>query len=154
MLCHPGEILVLVGGVYHHKVVVVVYFVDDQVVHRATVFVAHGAVAGFSVLHDRVVVGQQVVQVGHRVGALHQDLAHVGDIKQAAGCANRHVLLDHARLILDRQNVSAEFHHFSSAFYVFVVQRGFLSIHSVCFLSGSQKVKGNRQSATLLAGNQ
>ena len=131
MLGHPGKILVLVGCIHHYKIVIVMHFVDDQVIHRTAIFIAHGAVAGLPVLHDRIIIGQEMIQIRNCVRSLHQDLAHMGDVEKSAACPYSHMFLDHSGLILDRQNVSAELHHLAPALHMLVIQRRFLSFHTV-----------------------
>ena len=74
---HPGIVLILIGSVHNNEVAVVPYLIDNQVVHHASLFVAHGAVSRLSLCHDRIIIGQQHVQVLKRILSPADDLTHV-----------------------------------------------------------------------------
>ena len=74
---HPLEILILICCIYHYKIAVVPYLVHDQVIHHTAIFIAHGAVAGLAIGHDRIVIGQDHVQVLLCITASADDLPHV-----------------------------------------------------------------------------
>ena len=125
MLRDPLHVLLPVRGVQHQHVIALAEFVYQKIVHRAAVFVAHRTVARLPVLHARKVVGQQAVQVAKRVRAPERGFAHVAHIKQPGLRAHGSVLGNHARRILDRQQVPRKWHNLPAQSHVRVIQRRF-----------------------------
>ena len=70
-----------------------------------------------------------MVEISNGPVAFHKNFAHVGDIEKTAGRAHGHVLADYAGFILNREAVSAEFHHLSALGYVDIIQGRLFSIH-------------------------
>ena len=70
-----------------------------------------------------------MVEISNGPVAFHKNFAHVGDIEKTAGRAHGHVLADYAGFILNREAVSAEFHHLSSLGYMDIIQGRLFSIH-------------------------
>ena len=123
VFAHPAYVLVAVGRVDHHPVCILGKAVDDQIIHHAALGIAHHAVAHLAVAHGGKVVGEQLLQICQGSGSLVEHLAHVADVKQAAGLTHGHVLADHARGILHRQHVAREGHHAPFQRHVAVIQR-------------------------------
>ena len=127
-------ILVLVGGVDHQEIAVLLLLVDNQIIHNAASFIAHGAVAGLTVIHMGIIVGQKMIQVFYRIGSGQQDFPHMGHIEQTALGPHGHVLLDESGGILDRKEVAGKGDHLAAQGGVNVVEWRFeagFSCHKV-----------------------
>ena len=81
----PGEVFINPGGVYHHEEGFRFHAVQDQVVDDAGLFVKHDGVLALADVQLVDVVGEHGVQPCRRVRAGYRELAHVGDVKDAAG---------------------------------------------------------------------
>ena len=121
---HPIPVLADVGGVDHRQPGRVRTAVDDQIVHHASVLVAHGGIAGLAVRHAGKVVGHEPVEVGQGVGAPEEQLSHVADVEQAAAGAHGPVLGDDAG-VLHRQQPSGKGNQLAPRRRVAVVERSF-----------------------------
>ena len=122
---HPIYVLVAVGRVDHHPVRILREAVDDQIVHHAALGIAHHAIAHLAVAHGGKVIGEQLLEIGQRVGSLVEHLAHMAHIEQAAGLTHGHVLADDTRGILHRQHIARKGHHAALQRHMTVVQRRF-----------------------------
>ena len=121
---HPIPVLADVGGVDHRQPGRVRTAVDDQIVHHASVLVAHGGIAGLAVRHAGKVVGHEPVEVGQGVGAPEEQLSHVADVEQAAAGAHGPMLGDDAG-VLHRQQPSGKGNQLAPRRRVAVVERSF-----------------------------
>ena len=83
----------MVGRVGDGQVALVAEPVGEEVVEDATVLAAEHRVLRAADLELRDVVGEQPLKQVERAGALGFDLAHVGDVEDAAGLADGEVLL-------------------------------------------------------------
>ena len=98
--------------------------VSEQIVHHASVLVAHGGIAGLAVRHAGKVVGHEPVEVGQGVGAPEEQLSHVADVEQAAAGAHGPMLGDDAG-VLHRQQPSGKGNQLAPRRRVAVVERSF-----------------------------
>ena len=126
MLPHPAGVLILVCGVDHHQIGGVVHLVDDQIVHTPPLVVAHGGIAHLSVVHAGKIIGKQVDEVAERVRPGEYELPHVADVEEPGSRAHRHMLGDHARRVLDGQQVAGKGDDLAARRGVLCVERGFL----------------------------
>ena len=93
VLAEPGEVPLVVGGVGDGQVALVAEPVGEEVVEDAAVLAAEHRVLGAADLELGDVVGEQPLEQVERAGPLGLDLAHVGDVEDAAGLADGEVLL-------------------------------------------------------------
>ena len=128
LLAHPVDIFLNVGGIDDEEVVVVLHLVDEQVVDRSAVFVAHHAVEDFAIGGVLDVVGEDVVHVAFRVGTADDDFAHVADVEHTAVVAHGQVLVGDVG-VLNGHVVAGKGSHEGSQGQVFVVKTGFLNFH-------------------------
>ncbi|MNT48408.1 hypothetical protein D3C72_1851890 [compost metagenome] len=109
MLAEPGPVLVDVGGV-HDQQVTVALAADDGIVHHSA---GRAGELGVEALADGKVEDVAGHHPGQEAGcafSAHNELAHVRDVEEADGLADRLVLLDDAR-VLHRHVPAAERHH-------------------------------------------
>ena len=110
LLGDPGPVLVDVGGVDGEHEPFGPEPVEREVVDDAAVGNTEQRVLDLSDLERADVVGGQDLQRGQRLRASHLELAHVADVEEADGRADRAVLLDDAR-VLHGHLPSAERNH-------------------------------------------
>ena len=77
MLSHPSPVLVDVCGVDDDEEVILAHLIDEQVVHRTAILVAHHAIENLSRLHATHVVGEDMIDVSLGIRTLYSHLAHV-----------------------------------------------------------------------------
>ncbi len=124
LLADPGDVLLAGAGVDDDEVVVVGELVEDDVVDEGAVGVEHGGVVGLADLQFAAVVHEQALEGGEGAGAAELDVAHVGDVEEADGGADGHVLGDEAG-VLDGHVPAAEVDHFGFVAAVGGVEGGF-----------------------------
>ena len=127
-----GQILICVGGVDNQQEAVLLEAVQIGVVHGAAVLLGDDAVLCLVQVQRHHVAGQHVLEEFHPVGAFHQQTAHVGHVKQAAGVAGVQVFGDDASGVLDGHFPSAEIHHGGAGLHMDVVELGALEFTHVC----------------------
>ena len=123
LLLHPGPVLVDVGGVDNEEIVVLAHAVDQQVVDRSAVLVAHHAVENLSHRCATDVVGKDVLHIALSIFALDGDFAHVADVEDAAAGAHSLVLVGDVGVLYGHVE-SGEGRHQRAQCHVFVVQTG------------------------------
>jgi len=119
----PAVVLLDVRRVHAEQERVVGEPVDGDVVHDATLFVAHQRIAHAAGTQRGHGAGQQPLGRSHGAGALQPDLPHVRYVEQARRLAHRPVLLDD-RGVLHRHREACEHDHARAQAAVDVVQRG------------------------------
>ena len=117
----PGEVFTNLGGVHHHEEGFRFHAVQDQIVDDSSLFVKHDGVLALADVQLVDVVGEHGVQPCRRVRAGYRELAHMGDVKDAAGLAHRFVFVQNAG-VLHGHVPAGEGNHFSSKFNVFGCQ--------------------------------
>ena len=123
-----GQVLLCIGGVHHQQEPVLLESVQVGVVDGAAVLIGDDAVLGLVDLQRHDVAGQNVLQEGHTLRALHQQAAHVGHVEQAAGVAGVQVLGNDAGGVLDGHFPSAEVHHLGAGGHMDIVELGTFQI--------------------------
>ena len=121
-----GQVLVRVGGVDHQQVPVLLEAVEVGVVHRAARFIGDDGVLGLIEVQGHDVAGENVLEEGDHLRALHQNAAHVGHVEETACVAGVEVLGDNVGGVLDGHLPSAEIHHGGPCGHVDVVELGAL----------------------------
>ena len=146
MSAHPLKILLAVGGVHHNEIFLFALFVNQKVIHHAAGLVAHGAVAGPAQAHAVVGIGEQPVQTFQGRSAGEQELAHMGNIKDAAGGSHRLVLGNDPLPVLHRQDIAPKGNHLAARRQVRLIQRCFflhntLLLFSPCFRQRKKRAR-------------
>ena len=77
MVLHPCIVLILVGSVHHDKIAVIPNLIHNQVIHHAALFIAHGTVSGLALRHDRIVIGEEHVQILKGIRSFANHFPHV-----------------------------------------------------------------------------
>ena len=77
LLYYPGMVLIDVRCIHHKQIFPFAHGIHEQVIHAATVRVAHDAVVDFAVGCTGDVVGEDVVDKLLGIGAGDEDFAHV-----------------------------------------------------------------------------
>ena len=127
LLLDPRPVLVDVGGIDDEEELVVVDLVDEQVVDRAAVVVAHHAVEDLTVGGAGDVVDEDVVDVFFSLGAFDANLAHVADVENADVMAHCVVLLGDGA-VLDGHIEASEGAHEGAELDMAVMQARLLKI--------------------------
>ena len=99
-MLHPPDILVSVGCVDDDEKPILRLAIDDQVVDRAAIFLAHLAVHGMPRFDRRDIVGEQSLQVSLGPGALDPHPPHVRDVEQTGRPADGEVLIADRAVLL------------------------------------------------------
>ena len=123
-----GQVLIGVGGVDHQQVPVLLEAVEVGVVHRAAALVGDDGVLGLVEVQGHDIAGEDMLEEGDRLGALHQNAAHVGHIEEAAGVAGIQMLGDDLGGVLHGHLPSTEIHHRRPGGCVDIVKLGALQI--------------------------
>lgn len=119
----PREVFVNLGGVHHHEEGFRLHPVQDEVINDSGPVIEHDGVLPLADVQFIDVIGQHGVQPCSRCGAGHRELAHVGDVKDAAGFAHGFVFVQDAG-VLHRHVPAGEGNHSGSQFNVLGCQRG------------------------------
>ena len=117
---YPFPVLVDVRGIDDEEEAAGILFIHQQVVHDTTVLIAHHAIEDFAVSHASHVIGEDMVDETPGIGATHQHLTHVADIKDPTMLAHR-LMLVHDIRILYRHVETAEGGDERPQCYVFVI---------------------------------
>ena len=88
LLYYPGMVLVDVRCIHHKQIFPFAHSIYEQVIHAATVGVAHDAVVDFAVGRTGDVVGEDVVDKLLGIRATDEDFAHVRYVEHATGIAH------------------------------------------------------------------
>ena len=99
LLLNPCPVLIDVGSIDDEEEAVFRHLIYQQVIHHATVVIAHHAIENLSGVNARDVVGEDVVDKTLGIGTTDQYLAHVTDVKDAAGRAYCLVLVHDSRIL-------------------------------------------------------
>ena len=122
MIQHPLVVLLLVCRIDNDQVFFPGFPVNNQIIHRASVFVAHRAVLGLAVLDLRIIIGEKHLKICLRIFSRAENLSHMGNIKEPCPGAHRHVFLDHSCRILHRKRITCKRNHLSSGLYMFFIK--------------------------------
>ena len=151
-----GKVPVRVGSVDHQQIALLLEAVEVGVIHRAAPLVGDDGVLGLIDSDGRRVAGQHVLEEGHRLGAVHQDAAHVGHVEEAARTAGIEVLGHDLAGVLDGHLPAAEVHHRGPRRHMLGVQLGpfqfaHASFFSFCFLDApeARSLLGNKKGVTV-----
>ena len=124
LLLNPGKVFVDVGGVHHQEEVVRLKLaVYEEVVHRTAVRIAHHAVEYLAGLEAAAadLIGKDVVDESLGLGALHKDLAHMGNVEHTHSLADGQVFLGNAA-VLDGHNEACKGAHLGLQCYMRVIK--------------------------------
>ena len=91
---HPGHILFTVGSVHHQHIALFIQAVNDEVIHKAAIFIAQRAVANLADTQIAHIIGDQVLNIHQGIRTGEHNFPHVGYVKESAGGAHRHMLGD------------------------------------------------------------
>ena len=127
---HPGEILLDVRCVDDHHIGIG-QMVDEDIIHNPAVGPAQQRVVRLALVNRRDILGGDVLKERQRGAALDFDLAHVADIEQAGGVANR-VVLVHDPAILDWHLPATELDHPRAQGDVAIVERRSFELRRGC----------------------
>ena len=105
------KILLGVGGVHHQQQPLVLEAIEVGVVDGGAVLGGDDAVLRLVEIEPSHVAGEHMLQKFHPLRALHQEPAHVGNIKERAEMPGIEVLGHDAAGVLDGHVPSAEVHH-------------------------------------------
>ena len=125
LFLHPRHILIDVGRVDDEEEVVVAHFIDEQVIDRAAVGVAHHPIVDLSDGRIGDIIGEDVLHVALCIGPCDAHFAHVRDIEDTAVLAHGVVLIGDVR-VLNGHDESAEGRHQCAECHVAVIKAGFL----------------------------
>ena len=140
LLLHPRPVLVDVGGVDDQEEIVLAQLVDQQVVHRSAVFVAHHAVENLPHRHVCDVVGEDMVHVALGLAAPYCHLAHVAHVEQSDVFTDGGMLGCNTCILIKQRHVEAsELDHHGPQRHVLVVQTGTFHFF-LNFLSDSHRL--------------
>ena len=123
LLLHPIDVLVDVRSVDDEEKLLGTHLIDQQVIDRAAVGVAHHTVEHLSVGCSGHVVGENVLNVALSVGTGDEHLAHVRNVEHAAGLAHGIVLVGDV-CVLNGHVEAGKRRHQCAQFHVFVIKTG------------------------------
>ena len=137
MLLHPCPVLVDIGGIDHEEEVVLAHLVDEQVVDRSTVLVAHHAVEDLPYWGTSHIIGEDMLHIALGILAAHRYLSHVRDIEESHLLSDCMMLWGNACILIEQRHVKAsERHHRRTKRHMLVVQARHL-VFLFQFLSNS-----------------
>src|SRR3712207_1042586 len=107
MFLHPCPVLIDVCRVDNYEKLGLIHFIDQQIVHRATMLIEHHAIKNFAFRGVGHVIGEDMVHPSLGVRPLYGHLPHVTHVEYAAVLAHGLVLLNDGG-VLDGHVESAE----------------------------------------------
>ena len=110
MIEDPTPVFFDVRGVYAPKSRLLGDPIAGDVIDDSAIFVAQQPVLDLPRFKPRQAAAEEPIGDGDRIRSLELDLAHVGDVEQSSGFADRAVFCADGR-VLDGQLVAAKFDH-------------------------------------------
>ena len=104
-----------------------VFPVNQEVIHRSAIGIAHHAVKDLAGFEASDFIGEDMVDEGFGLGALDEDFAHVRYVEHTHLLAHGLMLGDDAA-VLDGHHEAGEGAHLGAKRHVCVIQTGFLQL--------------------------
>ena len=134
MLLHPSKVLIGIACIDDEHIVIVGILVDEHVINRAAVLIAHDGITAPAGSHGSHIVGDELLDIVICAAADDIDLAHMGYVKKPCALAHRLALFENAGFILNGQCPSAEIDHLAAERDMTLKQRSLFKLIKIFHL--------------------